>query len=210
MANRTWGLVIMLGIGCLGFWAGRMSAPGAQAISPPQMQSIALVQAAQRVQTLPVQDRIQALPVQDPQFQPIPRDQIPLDQIPQFINPTPDSTPAPDSQSAPSGPPDARELIPIPGQGQGQQPGQGQGQQPGQGECPIFIYQDGQLFMMPQPGQQPGQGFGPGPGVPGGSPELIPLPGMPGQPAPQTPQQNPFTLPNPTPGQPQENPLQRS
>jgi hypothetical protein len=194
MVNRTWGLLMLLGMGCLGFWAGRVSMPQSlQAMSPPQPSGhISLVQS-----------RIQL--VQDPQFQPIPRDQIPLDQLPQFLNPTPDNPPAPDSQTAPSGPPDARELIPIPGQGQGQQPGQGQGQQPGQGECPIFIYQDGQLFMMPQPGQQPGQGFGPGPGVPGGSPELIPLPG---QPAPQTPQPNPFNLP--APGQPQENPLQRS
>jgi len=97
---------------------------------------------------------------------------------------------------------DPRELIPLnpqPGQGQGP----GQGQPPGQGqqpqECPVYIYQDGQLYQFPapgqQPGQQPGQGSGPGPGGPGDQ-ELLPLhpnipsipglpstPSLPGQPA---------------------------
>lgn len=88
--------------------------------------------------------------------------------------------------------PDPRELIPLqpgPGQGPGQpQPGQGQGE-----ECPLLIYQDGQLFRFDLPGQPlPGPGGPmPGPGMPGGSPELIPLdpnapslPGPPSQPAP--------------------------
>lgn len=92
-------------------------------------------------------------------------------------------------------PGDPREMIPLPG------PGNQPGQQPGQGqeECPVLIYQDGQLYSFPRPGQQPGPGFGPGPGFPGGDPELIPLqPGLPNptlptptEPAPTPPPQNP-------------------
>ena len=60
--------------------------------------------------------------------------------------------------------PDPRELIPL-------QPGQAE-------ECPLLIYQDGQLFRLELPGQL-------GPGLPGESPELIPLdPILPTQPAP--------------------------
>ncbi len=101
--------------------------------------------------------------------------------------------------------PDPRELIPLqpgPGQGPGQpQPGQGQGE-----ECPILIYQDGQLFRFDLPGQpMPGPGGPlPGPGMPGGSPELIPLdpntPSLPGPPSQPTP------APAPTP--PDNNPDQ--
>jgi hypothetical protein len=71
---------------------------------------------------------------------------------------------------------DPREMIPLPG------PGQGFGLQPGQGEgeCPILLYQDGQLFQF-MPGQ-PGI-----PGMPGqGNQELIPL-----QPLPGSPQEGP-------------------
>jgi hypothetical protein len=111
---------------------------------------------------------------------------------------------------------DPRELIPLgpnPGQGpgQGQKPQPGQGQQPGQ--CPVYLYQDGKLYVLPQPGQQPGQqrGQGPGnqPGQGGGPQELLPLgpngggssPGVPNLPQlPNTP--NPFT-PN-DPAQPAE------
>ncbi len=64
-----------------------------------------------------------------------------------------------------------RELFPLPG------PGQGFGLQPGEGECPLFLYQDGQLFRFDGQGQ-PG---GPFPGGPG-SPELFPL-----EPVPQPP-----------------------
>jgi hypothetical protein len=74
---------------------------------------------------------------------------------------------------------DPREMIPLPG------PGQGFGLQPGQGEgeCPILLYQDGQLFQF-MPGQ-PGQ-----PGFPGqGNQELIPL-----QPLPGSPQEGPPSL----------------
>ncbi len=87
--------------------------------------------------------------------------------------------------------PDPRELIPLqPGPGQG--PGAGPSQpQEGQGqECPILIYQDGQLFRFDQPGQpMPGPGGPqPGPGMPGGSPELIPLdPSTPSLPIPPSP-----------------------
>ncbi|WP_297860529.1 hypothetical protein [Meiothermus sp.] len=97
--------------------------------------------------------------------------------------------------------PDPRELIPLqPGPGQ-PQPGQGQGE-----ECPILIYQDGQLFRFDLPGQQmPGPGGSmPGPGRPGGSPELIPLdPSTPYIPSPPTP---PMPAPAPTP--PESNPDQ--
>jgi hypothetical protein len=109
-------------------------------------------------------------------------------------------------QQAPN---DPRELIPL-----GPQPGQGQGgaqpqPQPGQGQapedCPVMIYQDGQLYTFPRPGQQPGQqqpGGGNGRGQqPGQGQELIPLdpggpsgPGAPGLPAP--------SVPNPTPSDP--------
>ncbi|WP_245575093.1 hypothetical protein [Meiothermus rufus] len=87
--------------------------------------------------------------------------------------------------------PDPRELIPLqPGPGQ-PQPGQGQGE-----ECPILIYQDGQLFRFDRPGQPlPGPGGPlPGPGMPEGSPELIPLDPL--NPAP----------PLPTPAPPQTGP----
>lgn len=89
-------------------------------------------------------------------------------------------------QQAPN---DPRELIPLnPNQGQGRQPGQGQQPQPGQApeDCPVMIYQDGQLFTFPRPGQQPGQGQGNQPGQPGGAQELFPLnPNAPS--APSTP-----------------------
>jgi hypothetical protein len=103
------------------------------------------------------------------------------------------------NQPAPQAPNDPRELIPLNPNGQGQQPGQGQGQQPqpGQGQapedCPIMIYQDGQLFTFPrpgqEPGQQPGQGQGNQPGQPGGAQELLPLnPNAPSTPnSPNTP-----------------------
>lgn len=99
--------------------------------------------------------------------------------------------------------PDPRELIPLqPG------PGQGPGQtQPGQGEeCPILIYQDGQLFRFDLPGQQmPGpSGPQPGPGMPGGSPELIPLdPSTPSLPSPPS-----SPMPAPIPAPPESNPDQ--
>lgn len=69
---------------------------------------------------------------------------------------------------------DPRELLPLPGN-----PGQ-QGQGGGEGECPIYLYQDGQLFQ-----------FAPGtPGFPGGDgdQELFPLvpPSAPRTPAPPT------------------------
>ena len=70
-------------------------------------------------------------------------------------------------------PDDPRELLPVPGPGQGQQPGQGM--VPQNGECPLYFYQDGQFFQM-----MPGQGF---PGQ-NGSPELIPLQPLPGFPSP--------------------------
>lgn len=70
--------------------------------------------------------------------------------------------------------PDPRELLPLqPGPGQG--PGRTQGE-----ECPLLIYQDGHLFRFDLPGQPL-----PGPGVRGGSPELIPL--DPSQPPPPMP-----------------------
>lgn len=74
---------------------------------------------------------------------------------------------------------DPRELLPLPGN-----PGQGPGgqAQPGEGECPVYLYQDGQLFEF-GPGQlQPGQ---PGPG---GSPELFPLQPPGTRPGPSRPQ----------------------
>ncbi|RYM40011.1 MULTISPECIES: hypothetical protein [unclassified Meiothermus] len=84
---------------------------------------------------------------------------------------------------------DPREMIPLPGPGN-QQPGQQPGQ--GQGECPVLIYQDGQLYSFPGPG------FGPGPGFPGGDPELIPLqPGLP-SPLPPTPAEPAPTPQNPS------------
>ena len=88
--------------------------------------------------------------------------------------------------------PDPRELIPL-------QPGPGQ-PQPGQGEeCPILIYQDGQLFRFDLPGQQM-----PGPGMPGGSPELIPLdPSTPSLPSPPS-----SPMPAPIPAPPDSNPDQ--
>jgi hypothetical protein len=106
-------------------------------------------------------------------------------------------------QTPPQAPNDPRELIPLgpngqqPGQGQGQQPQPGQGQAPE--DCPVQIYQDGQLFTFPRPGQQPGQGQGNQPGQPGGAQELIPLnPSTPSTPStPNTP-----NTPN-TPGTPQ-------
>ncbi|MCS7058212.1 MAG: hypothetical protein NZ849_07425 [Meiothermus sp.] len=77
--------------------------------------------------------------------------------------------------------PDARELIPLlPGPGQG--PGTGSPQE-GQ-ECPLLIYQDGQLYRFELPGQPMPGGPLPGPGMPEGSPELIPL-------EPQAPQPSP-------------------
>ena len=78
---------------------------------------------------------------------------------------------------------DPRELIPLPGQGPFEQPQSGPGEQPG--ECPLYFYQDGQLFQM-----RPG---GPGQDGPlgGGNPELFPLdpvpPGFSTPPAPQPP-----------------------
>jgi hypothetical protein len=77
-------------------------------------------------------------------------------------------------------PDDPRELIPLPGPGQQPAPGEGEA-----GECPLFLYQDGQLFRFDAPGGQPnGQ-----PGQ-GGSPELFPLQ-PPGQPFPLPPQEEP-------------------
>ena len=74
---------------------------------------------------------------------------------------------------------DPRELLPLPGNPGGQGPG-GQGLQPGEGECPIYLYQDGQLFQF-----APGQ-----PGFPGGDgdQELFPLipPSTPRTPQPPT------------------------
>jgi hypothetical protein len=72
--------------------------------------------------------------------------------------------------------PDPRELIPL-------QPGPGEGQPE---ECPLLIYQDGQLFRFELPKPVPGPGGPqPGPGIPEGSPELIPLdPSVPLLPAP--------------------------
>ncbi len=107
---------------------------------------------------------------------------------------------------APQAPNDPRELIPLnpngqQGQGQGQQPQPGQGQAPQ--DCPVQIYQDGQLYTFPRPGQQPGQGNGQGqqPGQ-GGGQELFPLnpnapttpnsPGVPSSPRLPTPT-NPST-----------------
>ncbi len=102
-------------------------------------------------------------------------------------NPSPTFHPVQFDPQPPLAPaPDARELIPLqPGPGQ-PQPGQGQGE-----ECPILIYQDGQLFRfdLPAPG-----GPLPGPGMPGGSPELIPLDPLnpsPPRPAPEPPQTSP-------------------
>jgi hypothetical protein len=109
------------------------------------------------------------------------------------------------AQSAPnaaqSAPNDPRELIPL--GPNGQQPGQGQQPQPGQGQapadCPVQIYQDGQLFTFPRPGQQPGQGQGNQPNQPGGAQELIPLnPSAPSSPStPNTPS-SPSTPNTPT------------
>ncbi|HEX7005035.1 MAG TPA: hypothetical protein VF168_12690 [Trueperaceae bacterium] len=62
-------------------------------------------------------------------------------------------------------PDDPRELIPLPGQGL---PG-GQGQSPQQAECPLYFYQEGQLFRM-----RPGAGRPNGP-MGQGNPELFPL-----------------------------------
>ncbi|MBF6593117.1 MAG: hypothetical protein IVW51_01555 [Thermaceae bacterium] len=94
----------------------------------------------------------------------------------------------------PQAAPDPREMIPLPGPGN-QQPGTQPGQQNGSAQCPVFIYQDGQLYALPQPGQQPGQGQGQGPGIPGGgSPELIPLQPLPGLPQP-SPLPSPFSRP---------------
>ena len=96
---------------------------------------------------------------------------------------------------------DPRELIPL--GPNGQQPGQGQQPQPGQGQtpadCPVQIYQDGQLFTFPRPGQQPGQGQGNQPGQSGGAQELIPLnPSTPSSPStPNTPS-SPSTPSSPT------------
>lgn len=108
-----------------------------------------------------------------------------------------------DQQQQATPAPDPRELIPLqPGPGQG--PGQGPAQpQPGQGqgeECPILIYQDGQLYRFDLPGQpMPGPGGPlPGPGMPGGSPELIPL--DPSTPSPPSPPSQP-TPPDSNPDQ---------
>ncbi len=99
-------------------------------------------------------------------------------------------------------PNDPRELIPLgpngqqPGQGQGQQPQPGQGQAPA--DCPVQIYQDGQLFTFPRPGQQPGQGQGNQPGQPGQGQELIPLnPSTPGTPSSPSTPSTPATPANP-------------
>jgi hypothetical protein len=123
-------------------------------------------------------------------------------QAPNAAQPAPNAAqPAPNAaQQAPN---DPRELIPL--GPNGQQPGQGQQPQPGQGQapedCPVQIYQDGQLFTFPRPGQQPGQGQGNQPGQPGGAQELIPLnPGAPSSPStpsnPSTPS-SPSTPTNP-------------
>ena len=87
-------------------------------------------------------------------------------------------------QPAQPAPDDPRELLPLPGPGQQPVPGEGQ-----TGECPLFLYQDGQLFRFDAPGGQPGGRPGPG----GGSPELFPLQPVPppGQPFPQPPSQEP-------------------
>jgi hypothetical protein len=81
-------------------------------------------------------------------------------------------------------PPDPRELIPLPG------PGLGPGMEPGEDECPIYLYQDGQLYRL-----MPGQPDGQLPGPPG-SPELFPLEPVPGFPSP------PPTRPEPRPSRP--------
>ena len=99
---------------------------------------------------------------------------------------------------------DPRELIPLgPNPGQGQKPQPGQGQQPGQ--CPVYLYQDGKLYTLPQPGQKPGQqpGQGPGnlPGQGGGPQELLPLGPNGGGSSPGVP-----SLPNLPPGHPQIDP----
>lgn len=65
-------------------------------------------------------------------------------------------------------PGDPREMIPLT---PGPKP------PPGPGDCPVLIYQDGQLYSLPRPG------------LPGGDPELIPL--QPGPPAPPQQPQNP-------------------
>ncbi len=65
---------------------------------------------------------------------------------------------------------DSRELIPLPG------PGVGPDMQPGEEECPVYLYQDGQLYRL-MPGQPDGQAPGRG-----GSRELFPL-----EPLPRTP-----------------------
>jgi hypothetical protein len=79
-------------------------------------------------------------------------------------------------------PDDPRELIPLPGPGQQPPPGEGEA-----GECPLFLYQDGQLFRFDAPGGQPNGEPGQG-----GSPELFPLqPAPPGQPRPAPPQEEP-------------------
>lgn len=83
-------------------------------------------------------------------------------------------------QNSPA-PDDPRELIPLPGPGQQPVPGEGQA-----GECPLFLFQDGQLFRFDNPGGVPG-------GQPGGggSPELFPLQPapQPGQPLPAPPEE---------------------
>lgn len=103
-----------------------------------------------------------------------------------------DQGPTPDfglPQQIPQAAPDPREMIPLqPGPGQ-QPPGDQQGQQQGGDQCPVFIYQDGKLYMMPRPGQ----GQGNGSGIPGdGSPELIPLQPGPGLPLPGPTNPDPF------------------
>jgi hypothetical protein len=114
----------------------------------------------------------------------------------------------------PQAPNDPRELIPLNPNGQGQQPGQGQPPQPGQGQppqpgqgqapedCPVMIYQDGQLFTFPrpgqEPGQQPGQGQGNQPGQPGGAQELFPLNPNPSVPNPPNAPSQPILPNNPS------------
>ncbi|RDI95508.1 hypothetical protein DV704_06395 [Meiothermus sp. QL-1] len=73
--------------------------------------------------------------------------------------------------------PDARELIPLPGPG-----GPGAGPPQEGEECPLLIYQDGQLYRFELPG----------PGPFGDPPELIPLdPRTPPPPSPLPPERGP-------------------
>ncbi len=89
------------------------------------------------------------------------------------------------------GAPPLQELIPLPGPGQ-PLPVPGPAPQQGQDQCPILLYQNGQLYQLtpaPGPGPRDGQGR------PGSPPEFFYLnpyqgpaiPGLP-QPLPQRPE----------------------